>query len=76
MVMTEHERSLTHRGVYLNGTLYDDLIQWANRYYRDRLSPRDLLDPYLPEESRTALDALTQLLELGSIYDFQRNDVR
>jgi succinylarginine dihydrolase len=29
-------------------------------------------DPQLLDESRTALDRLTQLLELGSVYDFQR----
>ena len=32
----------------------------------------DLADPQLLEESRTALDQLTQLLRLGSVYDFQR----
>jgi succinylarginine dihydrolase len=73
VVMTERERSLTHQGVYLNDCLYEALKLWANRFYRDRLSARDLLDPDLPEESRTALDELTQLMELGSIYDFQRN---
>jgi succinylarginine dihydrolase len=73
VVMTERERSLTHQGVYLNDYLYEALKLWANRFYRDRLSARDLLDPDLPEESRTALDELTQLLGLGSIYDFQRN---
>jgi len=41
-------------------------------HYRDRLVFADLADPTLLDESRTALDRLTQLLGLGSIYDFQR----
>jgi succinylarginine dihydrolase len=71
VVMTEHEKALTHQKVYLNDELFEALNGWANDYYRDRLSPEDLLDPRLPDESRAALDALTQILKLGSIYDFQ-----
>lgn len=75
VVMTERERSLMHEGIYLNDGLYGALVHWANRFYRDRLSLIDLLDPDLPDESRSALDALTQILDLGSIYDFQRDSV-
>ena len=32
----------------------------------------DLADPIFDEENRRALDELTQLLDLGSIYPFQR----
>jgi succinylarginine dihydrolase len=32
----------------------------------------DLADPALLDESRHALDELTQILGLGSLYDFQR----
>jgi len=46
-----------------------ELIQ---KYYRDRLVPGDLADPQLLEESRRALDELTKILGLGSIYPFQR----
>src|ERR1019366_3801175 len=45
---------------------------WVERHYRDRLSPPDLADPALAREGMRALDELTQLLELGSVYDFQR----
>ncbi len=45
---------------------------WARRHYRESLRPADLADPKLLEESRTALDELTTLLGLGSVYDFQR----
>lgn len=49
------------------------LRAWAQAHYRERLRPEDLRDPALARESHEALDALTQLLELGSdFYPFQR----
>lgn len=58
--------------VMLNDTLFQQLNQWVERYYRDRLVAADLVDPQLLYEGRCALDELTQLLALGSVYDFQR----
>lgn len=49
----------------------DVLEDWVNRHYRDELRMSDLADPHLLGESRSALDELTQILELGSLYDFQ-----
>jgi len=49
----------------------DRLEAWAKKHYRDRLRASDLADPALLDETRTALDVLTQLLGLGSIYPFQ-----
>jgi succinylarginine dihydrolase len=49
-----------------------ELVAWADRRYREELRPTDLADPKLLDESRTALDELTAILGLGSIYDFQR----
>ncbi len=72
VVLTENEKALTHQGVWLTERLHDDLRTWVERSYRDRLNPEDLVDPTLPDESRTALDALTQILDLGSVYRFQR----
>jgi succinylarginine dihydrolase len=51
----------------------DVLEAWVARHYRDRLAPRDLADPSLLDESRAALDELTVLLGLGSVYGFQRD---
>jgi succinylarginine dihydrolase len=45
----------------------------VERHYREELSAEDLADPALLRESRDALDELTRLLDLGSIYDFQRS---
>ena len=48
------------------------LQTWIEAHFRDRLLPRDLADPLLVDETRTALDRLTEILGLGSIYPFQR----
>jgi succinylarginine dihydrolase len=73
VVLTDKERAVTHQAVYLTPNLYQDLKDWACRHYRDRLLPEDLADPRLIEENRAALDELTQILQFGSIYDFQRS---
>jgi succinylarginine dihydrolase len=61
-----------HRGVILTDVLYDRLTLWVEAHYRDRLSQQDLADPMLLQEVQKALDELTGILSLGSIYDFQR----
>ncbi len=52
--------------------LCDRLSAWVERHYREQLSPEELGDPKLLEESRAALDELTQILNLGALYEFQR----
>jgi len=56
----------------LTAELHDQLKAWIEKHYREELRADDLRDPRLLDESRTALDELTQLLKLGSIYDFQQ----
>jgi succinylarginine dihydrolase len=58
--------------VVLEDGLHDALCGWVDRNYRDKLAPGDLADPKLARETMTALDELTQLLRVGSVYDFQR----
>lgn len=58
-------------GVRLTEELYARLCAWVDRHYRAELSPADLADPHLLRESRTALDELTGILGLGSVYEFQ-----
>lgn len=48
------------------------LESWVRKHYRETLIPREIADPKLMHESRSALDELTQILGLGSIYEFQR----
>ncbi|WP_249978579.1 N-succinylarginine dihydrolase [Vreelandella olivaria] len=71
VVLSEAERAALTGRVLLTEALFDDLTAWVNRHYRDRLAPDDLADPQLAEESLTALDELTQLLKIGSVYPFQ-----
>lgn len=56
----------------MNDTLFATLNDWVDRYYRDRLTQADLADPHLLREGRDALDRLTQILQLGSVYPFQQ----
>ena len=49
-----------------------DLRALVTKHYRDKLNPADLLDNNLVQESYRFLDELTQLLDLGNIYDFQK----
>jgi succinylarginine dihydrolase len=71
VVLTADELAASNSGVYLNDALYKKLVSWVKKYYRDRLSPKDLIDPELVLETRAALDELTGTLKLGSIYPFQ-----
>lgn len=49
-----------------------ELEAWVRRNYRDELVPDDLADPQFLRETRKALDELTGILSLGSVYEFQR----
>ncbi|MFO0662086.1 MAG: N-succinylarginine dihydrolase [Polyangiaceae bacterium] len=69
--LTQTERSAIKARVWGNAALFVELEAWVNRHYRDRLRPEDLADPALARESMTALDELTRILQLGSVYDFQ-----
>ncbi|MGV2287246.1 N-succinylarginine dihydrolase [Trinickia sp. YCB016] len=72
VVLNEQERAAVKPGVWIDDTLFGRLDAWIEKHYRDRLAPVDLADPSLLVESRTALDELTQILGVGSLYDFQR----
>jgi succinylarginine dihydrolase len=58
--------------VIFTDALHDRLKQWIEHHYRDELRPSDLADPKLLQESRAALDELTQILGLGRLYEFQQ----
>lgn len=70
--LTQREREAISANVFFDASLDAALEAWIRRHYRDRLSPADLGDPTLLDESRRALDELTQLLKLPSVYPFQR----
>ena len=71
-VLSQKEVESIKPNVFLNDELYLKLKDWIDRHYRDRLMPSDLADPDLLKESREALNELSGLLKLGTIYDFQR----
>lgn len=71
VVLNDDELQAMHRGVILTDALYERLTMWVEAHYRDQLAGEDLADPMLLEEVRKALDELTGILGLGSIYDFQ-----
>lgn len=61
-----------HQGVLLDTALINRLEQWVIKHYRYELFAYDLLDPDFITEIMEALDELTQILDLGSIYPFQQ----
>jgi succinylarginine dihydrolase len=72
VVMSQRQIDQTQANVFLNDALYQALKAWIHKHYRDTLLPGDIRDPSLLTESRTALDELSQILQLGSIYEFQQ----
>lgn len=64
VVLTENEFQHMHQGVILTEELYKKLDQWIEKHYRDRLTPNDLADTLLLDESNRALEALSQILHL------------
>jgi succinylarginine dihydrolase len=70
--LTDAEVSGLGARVIFDAALADELESWVGRHYRDRLALGDLADPALLRETHAALDELTQILKLGSVYEFQR----
>lgn len=71
VVLTQPQLDAMGGRVLLDDTLYEELTDWVKQHYRERLAPADLCDPQLLQETYTALDELTELLGLGSVYEFQ-----
>jgi succinylarginine dihydrolase len=71
VALNESELAAVNPGVIMTSALNDRLVAWVDEHYRDRLTDSDLADPQLLDESRTALDELTQILKLGAVYPFQ-----
>lgn len=72
VVLSADEQAAVLPGVWLTEVLYQQLCGWVQDHYRDHLTEADLADPQLLYESHTALDQLTQILGLGSLYPFQQ----
>ena len=72
VVLNEQELAQVNPSFVVTDELFTTLNQWVNKHYRDELSASDLADPDLLFEGRAALDELTQIMQLGSFYDFQQ----
>jgi succinylarginine dihydrolase len=66
VVLTDRERAKVSSAVFLTPDLYESLKSCITRHYRDNLTPADLADPKLLQESRTALMELSRLLNIPS----------
>lgn len=71
IVLSEEDRAAVKARVFWDEQLGGDLEDWVNRHYRDTLSGADLADPLLVRETMSALDELTRILRIGTVYDFQ-----
>ncbi|MBD1389238.1 N-succinylarginine dihydrolase [Neiella sp. HB171785] len=72
VVLSEQEQAAVNQACVMNETKISALEAWVKQHYRDRVDVADLADPQFVQECNTALDELTQLLQLGSIYPFQQ----
>ncbi|WP_371185894.1 N-succinylarginine dihydrolase [Thalassotalea maritima] len=72
VALTEAELNAVNPNCIMSDGLFDTLTGWVNKHYRDTLTFDDLRDPQLLVESRSALDELTQILNIGSVYRFQQ----
>ncbi|MGO1247177.1 MAG: N-succinylarginine dihydrolase [Oceanisphaera sp.] len=72
VALNNTELAATNSACLMNKTLFHRLNGWVEQHYRDRLNINDLRDPALLQESHAALDELTQILQLGAVYPFQR----
>lgn len=73
VAMTDQELEAVNSNTLINDMQFERLNKWVDKHYRDVLYVDDLRDPQLLTESRTALDELTQLLKIGSVYPFQQD---
>ncbi len=71
VALRDDEFSAVNPDAIITDDKYQRLVNWIEKHYRDRLSENDLRDPALLMENRTALDELTQIMNLGAMYPFQ-----
>ena len=71
VALTEEEQQKIKTTTLFSDELEQTLKNWIQKHYRTALTLTDLADPNLIDETQTALDELTKILDLGSIYPFQ-----
>lgn len=73
VALNDTELPAVNSRVMMTPALFVALNNWVDQHYRDHLQFKDLADPQLLQEGRQALDELTRILNLGSVYPFQRD---
>lgn len=71
VALTEAERARLGGATLFDDRCERELETIIKTRYRERLTLRDIADPALRVEAQTALDEITRVLGLGSVYDFQ-----
>lgn len=64
VVLSDEEQAAVRGNVFWTPTLHETLVGWVERHYRDTLTPADLADVRLYEESEAALDELMEILQI------------
>jgi len=72
VLLAPEQQPIFKQQLIMTAGLYKQLDAWVEKHYRDRLTSDDFLDPDLVLEVNTALESLTKILHLGSIYPFQQ----
>lgn len=72
VILAPEQQQNFNQELIMTEDLYHKLDAWVEKHYRDRLTSDDFLDPDLVLEVNTALENLTKILHLGSIYPFQQ----
>jgi succinylarginine dihydrolase len=72
VVLNDQELQAMHQGVILTDDLFETLDHWIDQFYRSELTIKDLASKDFINQSLEALDSLTSILKLGSIYPFQQ----
>jgi len=62
VVLNTQELAACQPNVFINDTTYPALRDWVIRHYRDRLTPQDLRDPQLLQETSKAMTELSSLM--------------
>ena len=72
VVLRPDEIAACAPGAFLDDAQYARLTAWVQKHYRETLTPPEASSIGLLHDVRAALDELTQILGLGSLYHFQR----
>lgn len=72
VVLNSTEINEINPQIFFSEGLYEKLSEWINNHYPNKLTNEDLFNPAIYEKNCIALNELTNILNLGKIYSFQR----